>query len=85
MSLHGILEIELFDVWGIDFMSPFPTSFENKYILVGINYVSKWVETVATPINEARVVTKFLRKNIFIRFGSPRAIISDGGSHFYNR
>ncbi len=85
MPLHGILEIELFDVWGIYFIGPFPTSFGNKYILVDVNYVSKWVEAVATPRNEARVIRKFLRKNIFTRSGSPRAIISDGESHFYNR
>jgi len=84
MPLYSILEIELFDVWEIDFMGLFPTSFGNKYILVGVDYVSKWVEAVATPTNEARVITKFLRKNIFTRFGSPRVIISDGGSHFCN-
>ncbi len=41
MPLHGILKVELFDVWGIDFMGPFPFSFSNKYILVGVEYVSK--------------------------------------------
>ncbi len=84
MPLHGIIEIELFDVWGIDFMGPSPTSFGNKYTLVGVDYVLKWVEAIATPINDARVVTKFLKKNIFTRFGTPRAIISDGGNHFCN-
>ncbi len=42
MPLYGILEVELFDVGGIDFMGPFPSSFSNKYILVGVDYVSKW-------------------------------------------
>ena len=85
MPLTNIIEIELFDVWGIDFMGPFPSSYGNKYILVGVDYVSKWVEAIALPTNDAKVVTKFLRKNIFARFGVPRAIISDGGSHFCNR
>ncbi|XP_058010458.1 uncharacterized protein LOC131183818 [Hevea brasiliensis] len=85
MPQQGILEIELFDVWGIDFMGPFPSSFGNKYILVGVDYVSKWVEAIASPTNDARVVMKFLKKFIFTRFGVPRAIISDGGSHFYNK
>jgi hypothetical protein len=85
MPLTDILEIELFDVWGIDFMGPFPQSFGNLYILVDVDYVSKWVEAIASPTNDARVMTKFLKKNIFTRFGTPRAIISDEGSHFCNK
>ena len=85
MPLNNILVVELFDVWGIDFAGPFPPSFSNKYILVAVDYVSKWVEAVALPTNDARNVIKFLKKNIFTRFGTPRAIISDGGSHFCNR
>ena len=50
-----------------------------------IYYVSKWVEAVALPTNDSRVVIRFLKKNIFARFGTPRAIISDGGSHFCNK
>ena len=49
-----------------------------------MNYVSKWIEAAATPINDARIVIKFLKKNIFTRFGTSRAIISDGGKHFCN-
>ncbi|XP_022841909.1 uncharacterized protein LOC111365593 [Olea europaea var. sylvestris] len=77
--------VELFDVWGIDFMGPFPTSFSNQYILVAVDYVSKWVEAVALPTNDGKVVIEFLKKNIFTRFGTPRAIIIDGGTHFCNR
>ena len=83
--LKGILEVELFDVWGIDFMGPFPSSYSNKYILLAVDYVSKWVEAIATQTNNANVVLKFLKKNIFTRFGMPRALISDEGSHFYNK
>ena len=44
MLQSRILEVEIFDVWGIDFMRPFPMSEGNKYILVCVDYVSKWVE-----------------------------------------
>ncbi|XP_015947560.1 uncharacterized protein LOC107472559, partial [Arachis duranensis] len=68
-----------------DFMGPFPTSYSNNYILVAVDYVSKWVEAIATPTNDNKVVMNFLRKHIFCRFGVPGAIISDGGSHFCNK
>ena len=58
--------------------------FSNQYILVAVDYVSKLVKIVALPSNDARAVIKFLKKNIFTRFGTPRAIISDGGEHFCN-
>ncbi|XP_070026466.1 uncharacterized protein [Nicotiana sylvestris] len=70
---------------GIDFMGPFVSSYGNKYIIVAVDYVSKWVEVAALPTNDAKVVVGFLKKNIFTHFGTPRAIISDGGTHFYNR
>ena len=60
MPLKGILEIEIFDVWGIDFMGPFPSSLGYKYILVMADYVSKWVEAMPTLKNDARVVKKML-------------------------
>nr|GEV41402.1 reverse transcriptase domain-containing protein [Tanacetum cinerariifolium] len=68
---------------GIDLMGPFPSSKGNKYILVAVDYLSKWVEAKALPTNDARVVVKFLQ-SLFSRFGIPRAIISDRGTHFYN-
>ena len=84
MPLNNILEIEVFDVWDIDFMDSFPSSFSNQFILVAIDYVSKWMKGVALQTNDARVVMNFLKKNIFTRFGTPKAIISDGGKHFCN-
>ena len=85
MPLNPILIVDVFDVWGIDFMGPFPMSFGHSYILVGVDYVSKWVEAVACKSNDHKVVLKFLKENIFSRFGIPIAVISDGGSHFCNK
>nr|GFB23792.1 DNA-directed DNA polymerase [Tanacetum cinerariifolium] len=83
MPQNSIQVCEIFDIWGIDFMGPFPSSKGNKYILVAVDYISKWVEVKALPTNDARVVVKFL-KSLFSRFGTPRAIISDRGTHFCN-
>ncbi|GJU83365.1 reverse transcriptase domain-containing protein [Tanacetum coccineum] len=83
MPQNAIQVCEIFDVWGIDFMGPFPSSRGNKYILVAVDYLSKWVEAKALPTNDARVVVKFL-KSLFARFRTPRAIISDRGTHFCN-
>ncbi|KAL0702240.1 hypothetical protein Bca4012_058362 [Brassica carinata] len=85
MPQNPILEVEVFDVWGIDFMGPFPSSYGNRYILVAVDYVSKWVEAIASPTNDSRVVVKMFKSNIFPRFGVPRVVISDGGSHFINK
>ncbi|PIN08325.1 DNA-directed DNA polymerase [Handroanthus impetiginosus] len=78
MPLNTILE-------GIDFMGPFVPSFGNIYILVAVDYVSKWVEAIVVPNNDSKAVVNFIKKNIFSRFGTLRAIISDGGTHFCNR
>nr|GEV16685.1 reverse transcriptase domain-containing protein [Tanacetum cinerariifolium] len=83
MPQNFIQICEIFDVWDIDFMGPFPSSKGNKFILVDVDYLSKWVEAKALPTNDARVVVKFL-KSLFSRFGTPKAIISDRGTHFCN-
>nr|GEZ59066.1 reverse transcriptase domain-containing protein [Tanacetum cinerariifolium] len=83
MPQNSIQVCKIINVWDIDFMGPFPSSRGNKYILVAIDYLSKWVEVKALPTNDARAVSKFL-KNLFARFRTPRAIISDRGTHFCN-
>ena len=65
MPLKGILEVKIFDVWGIDFMGPFPSSLRKKYILVMVDYVSKWVEAITTITNDTKVVKRCLRKLFF--------------------
>nr|GEZ43246.1 reverse transcriptase domain-containing protein [Tanacetum cinerariifolium] len=83
MPQNSIQVCEIFDVWDIGFMGPFSSSRGNKYILVAVDYLSKWVEAKALPTNDARVICKFL-KNLFARFSAPRAIISDKETHFCN-
>jgi len=85
MSLSPIIMVEIFVVWGIDFMGPFPSSFGSEYILLAVDYVPKRVEAIPSRTNDAKVVVKFLRENIFARFGMPHAIISDQDTHFNNR
>nr|GFC49529.1 reverse transcriptase domain-containing protein [Tanacetum cinerariifolium] len=83
MPQSSIQICEIFDVWGIDFMGPFPSSKGNKYILVAVDYLSKWVEAKALSTNDAQVVVKFL-KSLFSQFVTPNAIISDRGTYFCN-
>ncbi|GKD04693.1 reverse transcriptase domain-containing protein [Tanacetum coccineum] len=83
MPQNNIQVCDVFDIWGLDFMRPFPNSKGKKYILVAMDYVSKWIKAQALLIKDARVVIKFLRK-LFARFRVPKALISDRGTHFCN-
>nr|GFA69096.1 retrovirus-related Pol polyprotein from transposon 17.6 [Tanacetum cinerariifolium] len=76
MPLNNIQVCEIFYIWGIDFMGPFPKLHKFEYILVAVDYVSKWAEAQALPINDARVVITFIKK-LFCHFGMPKALISD--------
>ena len=77
--------VQIFYVWGIDFIRLFPPSYGNQYILLVVDYVSKWVEEIACPRNDANIVVGFIQRNILSRFRAPRTIISDEGSHFANK
>ena len=66
-------------------MGPFPPSFNNFYILLAVDYVSKWVEAIPTRTNGASVVAQFLCSHIFTWFGTPRALIMHRGTHFCNK
>jgi len=82
MPLNPIIMVEIFNVWGIDFMEPFSSSFGNEYIVLVVDCAFKWVEVIPSRTNDAKAVVKFLRGNKFARFGMPRAILSAWGTHF---
>ncbi|RVW18197.1 Transposon Tf2-8 polyprotein [Vitis vinifera] len=72
VPLNPILIVDLFYAWGIDFMGPFLMSFGYSYILVGVDYVSKWLEAIPCKCNDHRVVLKFLKENISLDLEYPR-------------
>lgn len=65
-------------------MGLFPSSFCNSYILLAIDYLSKWVEAKATITDNVKAIVSFIKTHIFIRFGVPRVMINDWGMHFCN-
>ena len=71
MPLHPIIEVEIFDLWGVDFMGPFPNFNGFEYILMAVDYISRWVEAIPTRTNDHQVVVKFIHQHIFSRFGHP--------------
>ena len=82
--MRPILEVKIFNLWGIDFIGPFPPSNGKEYILVAVDYVFKWVEAIPTRTNDHWEVLQFVRRCILSRYGCPKAIISDGSSRFNN-
>ena len=84
MPQNYILKIELFDVWGVDFMGAFPLSFWYEYIIIYVDYLSRWVEAATTITCDAKTVVEFFYRNIIARFGSPSVFTSNNGSHFTN-
>jgi hypothetical protein len=82
MPLKYNLQIDLFDVWSIDYMGPFKNSYEYEYILVMVDYVSKWVEAMPCCKASTEESITMIKNVIFPRFGTPRILISDGGTHF---
>jgi hypothetical protein len=77
---------EPFMKWGLDFVGPILVRryIGNKYILVTIDYATKWVETKALKTNIATVTTKCMYKCILTRLGCPLIIVTDQGVHFIN-
>ncbi|RDY11576.1 hypothetical protein CR513_03744, partial [Mucuna pruriens] len=72
-----MLFCKIFDVWGIDFMRPFPVSYENSSIQLNVDYVLRWVEARATKANDAKTIVDFVKSNIFCKFGVQKALTSD--------
>jgi transposase InsO family protein len=88
MPLNPILAQVPFEKWGIDFVGPIkpPSRYgKKKYILVATEYVTKWTEALATKTDDAKTVAKFLYENIITRFGCPKELVSDRGTHFINK
>jgi hypothetical protein len=81
MLLNYNLQVDLFDVWGIDFMGPFTNSNGYEHILVIVDYVSKWFEAIPCQKASTEEAIKMIKTVIFPRYGIPRILISDGGSH----
>jgi transposase InsO family protein len=82
MHLRYNLQIDLFDVWGIDFMGPFKNSHGYEHILVMVDYVSKWVEAMPCRKASTEESIALIKSMISPRFGTPRILISYGGTHF---
>ena len=85
MPLKSNLQVEIFNVWGVDFMGSFPMSEHYEYILVAVDYVSKWVEALPCVAADSRSSKRMFHETIFPRFGVPRVMISDGVSHFIDK
>ena len=87
MRHQPVLPLDPFEKWGMDFMGPFKPVARlsgNRYILVAIDYCTKWVEAIALK-DKARSVASFLYNNIMTRFGCPIELVSDQGVHFLNK
>lgn len=87
MPLTPILAQIPFEKWGIDFVGlikPPSLQGQKRYILVATEYVTKWVEAVATKKDDAQTVANFIYENIITIFGCPKEIVSDRGTHFIN-
>jgi hypothetical protein len=85
MPLTSNLRIDIFNVWGINFMGPFPNSECCEYILVVVNYVSKWIEALPCRAANAMHSKRMFHEVIFPRYEVLRIVISDGGSYFIDR
>ena len=83
MPMNYSLVIEPFAVWGFDNMGPFPSSNGYKHILVVVDYVTKWVEAIPSSSADHNTSIKMLKEVIFPRFGVPRYLMTDGGSHLF--
>jgi hypothetical protein len=83
--LHTVVSVGPFVKWGIDFMTCHPHSVEGHgYIIVAIDYFTKWAEAMSTFDNTGKTAALFLFNHVIAHFGVPQAIITNHGSHFRN-
>jgi transposase InsO family protein len=83
--LHLVFSISPFAKWGIFFTTCNPSSAAgHHYIIVVVDYFTKWVEAMSTYSNEVKTTTLFLFNHIITRFGIPKSIVIDHGTHFCN-
>ena len=74
-----------FAQWGLDIMGPFPTVIRQlKFLVVGINYFTKWVEAEALATITEKNIRSFVLRCIICRFGIPRVLVSDNRKQFDN-
>ena len=86
MTFQPQVLMEPFERWALDFVGPInPMSKGKKYILVCNDYVMKWVEEREVPRETKKVVVDFPFSNIFLRFGVPREIVTNQGTHFVSK
>ena len=83
--LHPIIAISHFAKWGIDFTTCHPTSSQgHKYIIMAVDYFTKWAEAMPTNLNDGKIATLFTFNHIIARFRVPKQLVTDHGSHFQN-
>ena len=84
LPLKPIIEVEIFGLWGIDFMGCLPKSDSYEYIVLVIRCMLRWVGAIHTRSNNHKIVILFIHQKVFSSFGCPRRIIRDGGTYFNN-
>ena len=81
--MHPVIAIDPFSKWGIDFMTCHPPSAQgHKYIIVAVDYFTKWAKAMPTYLNDGKTMTLFTFNHIIVRFGVPKQLVTDHGSHF---
>jgi hypothetical protein len=76
---------QLFEKWAVDYIGPLPTTAAgNSYIIVCVEYFTKWPLAMATTSADARTSAKFLFDHVICVFGPPKQMICDNGTHFHN-
>ena len=83
--LFPFVTIGLFTKWGIDYTTCNPPSTKgHKYIIVAVDYFTKWVEAMPTFGNDGETTAIFLFNQVIAHFGIPKEIVTDHGNHFQN-